>query len=145
MTSRTKLIVGIAVVAVVVAGLALLYRERRLVAACRTVPQADDAQFRVAEDMFNQGNGAFSARNYSTASDLFDMAAAKLGDVYQMAGPGQDDTGMALEAGRAEAKRSEFQLAAQIKQSAMAARLSSFRRKQHLSERCHGILAKIGF
>jgi hypothetical protein len=67
-----------------------------------------------------------------------------LGDVYQMAGADQDDTGMALEAGRAEAKRSEFQLAAQIKQSAMATRLSSFRRKQHLSERCRAILAKVG-
>jgi hypothetical protein len=144
MASRTKLIAGFAIFAVLAAGLALLYHERRLVAACRTAPQADDAQFRVAEDMFNQGNKAFSARSYSTASDLFDMAAAKLGDVYQMAGGGEDDTGMALEAGRAEAKRSEFQLAAQIKQNVMAVRLSSFRRKQHLSERCHAILAKIG-
>jgi hypothetical protein len=144
MTSRTKLIAGFALVAVLVIGLALLYHERRLVAACRAVPQADDAQFRVAEDLFNQGNRAFSSRNYSTANDLFDMAASKLGDVYRMAGAGQDDTGLALEAGRAEANRSEFQLAAQIKQSAMAARLSSFRRKQHLSERCHAILAKVG-
>jgi len=55
-----------------------------------------------------------------------------------------DDTGMALEAGRAAAKQSEFQLAAQIKKSAMATRLAGFRRKQHLSERCRDILAKIG-
>jgi hypothetical protein len=38
----------------------------------------------------------------------------------------------------------EFQLAAQIKKSAMATRLAGFRRKQHLSERCRDILAKIG-
>jgi len=93
--------------------------------------------------MVSQGNKAFSGRNYSTASDLFDMAASKLGDVYQMTGV-LDDTGMALEAGRAAAKQSEFQLAAQIKKSAMATRLAGFRRKQHLSERCRDILAKIG-
>jgi hypothetical protein len=144
MTSRTKLIVGIAVFAVMATGLALLYHERQLVAACRTVPRADEAQFREAEDMFRQGNMAFSRRNYSTASDLFDMAASKLGDIYQMTGGGKDDTGTALEAGRAAAKQSEFQLAAQIKKDAMAARISSFLRKQHLSERCHAVLARIG-
>jgi hypothetical protein len=142
--NRTKLIAGIVVCAVLATGLALLTRERHLVAACRTAPQAGDAQYRAAQDMFSQGNKAFSGRNYSTASDLFDMAASKLGDVYQMTGAGQDDTGMALAAGRVAAARSEFQLAAQIKRSAMATRLASFRRKQHLSERCHDILAKIG-
>jgi hypothetical protein len=141
--NRTKLIAGIVACAVLATGLALLTRERQLVAACRTLPQADDAQVRAAQDLFDQGNRAFSARNYSTAADLFDMSASKLGDVYQMAGA-LDDTGMALEAGRAAAARSEFQLAAQIKRSAMATRLAGFRRKQHLSERCHGMLAKIG-
>ena len=143
MTSRTKLIAAFAVLFVPAIGLALLYRERQLLAACRTIPQADDAQFRVAQDMFSQGNQALSARNYSIASDLFDMAASKLGDVYQMTGA-PDDTGMALAAGRVAAARSEFQLAAQIKQSAVLTRLASFRRKQHLSERCRDILAKIG-
>jgi hypothetical protein len=144
MTYRSKVILGAAAFAVLATGLALLTRERYLVAACRTAPQAGDAQYRAAEDMFSQGNKAFSGRNYSTASDLFDMAASKLGDVYQMTGAGQDDTGMALAAGRVAAARSEFQLAAQIKQSAMATRLANFRRKQHLSGRCHGMLAKIG-
>jgi hypothetical protein len=143
MTSRTKLIAAFAVLFVLAIGLALLYRERQLLTACRAIPEADDAQFRAAQDMVSQGNKAFSGRNYSTASDLFDMAASKLGDVYQMTGV-LDDTGMALEAGRAAAKQSEFQLAAQIKKSAMATRLAGFRRKQHLSERCRDILAKIG-
>jgi len=144
MTSRTKLIAVFSVLFVLAISLALLYRERQLLAGCRTIPQADDAQYRAALDMFSQGNKAFFGRNYSTASDLFDMAASKLGDVYQMTGAGQDDTGMALAAGRVAAARSEFQLAAQIKRSAISTRLASFRSKQHLSERCHDILAKIG-
>ena len=144
MTSRTKLIAGFAVFFVLAVGLALLYRERRLVAACQSVPFADEARYRAARDLTSQANNALSSRNYSIANDLFDMAAVKLGDTYRMAGAGEDDTGMALEAGRAESARGEFQLAARMKQSAMQSRLSMFYSRQHLSERCHDMLAKIG-
>ncbi len=141
---RAKAIAVLAVIIVLVGGLALAYHERQLLAACRTLPQADDAQYDAAEEAFGLASKAYNAHSYSTASDLFDMAASKLGNIYQMAGAGPDDTAETLEAARAEAARSDFQLAAQIKQGALQTRLSLYRRKQHLSQRCHAILGAVG-
>src|SRR6185295_5327666 len=107
MTSRAKRIAAIAVLVLLAAVASLVFRERRLIAACQPVPEAEQAQYRLALDFFQQANKAFSTRNYSTANDLFDMAASKLGNAYRadLAG-GEvefDDTGMALEAGRSAA------------------------------------------
>ena len=144
MTSRTKLIAGFAVFFVIAVGLALLYRERRLVVACQPLSFAEETQYRAASDFAGQAGKAISSRNYSTASDLIDMAISRLGDSYQLPGGERDDTEMTLEAGKAEMARSEFQLAVRMKQSVIQTRLSMYRRKQHLSERCQGILGKIG-
>lgn len=144
MMSRTKLIAGLAVFFVMAVGFALLYRERHLMAACRPLSFAEDTQYRAAADLADQANRAISSRNYSTASDLIDMAISKLGNAYQLPGNSHDDTDMTLEAGKVEMARSEFQLAVRMKQSAIEQRLSMFRRKQHLSERCQSILGKIG-
>jgi hypothetical protein len=144
MTSRTKVITGFAIFLVVAVGLALFYRERRLMAACKPVSFVEETKFRAAADYADQANKAISSRNYSTASDLIDMAIKSLGNAYQLPGEERDDTEMTLEAGKAETARSEFQLAVRMKQSAIQTRLSMFRRKQHLSQRCQSVLGRIG-
>ena len=143
MTFRSIVIAGLVVFVVAAIAVVQFPHIRVWIAACRAVPQADQARYDAAMGLSARANGAISSGNYSTASDLLDMAVARLGTVYENTGAA-DDTGMILQAGRDKATHFDFKLAARMKQSALQTRLSMFRRKAHVSARCHGLLAKVG-
>ena len=143
MTFRSVVIAGLVVFVVAAIAVVQFPHVKVWIAACRAIPQADQARYDAAMGLSARANGAISSGNYSTASDFLDMAVARLGNVYENTGS-EDDTGLILQAGRDKATRFDFKLAARMKQSALQTRLSMFRRKAHVSARCHSLLSKVG-
>jgi len=143
MTLRRGIIAGFAVFIALAAGAALFLRESPWIRACRAVPDADQARYASALELYGQASSAISAGNFSTASDILDLGNSKLGNSYQTH-PAPDDTAIIFQAGENEASHSDFKQAARMKQEAMQTRLSMLRRKSYLSGRCRSILKMIG-
>jgi hypothetical protein len=143
MTFRGGLIVGLVVFVVVAIAIVQFPRARVWVAACRAVPQAEQKSYDDAMELSARADSAISAGTYSTASDLLDVAVLRLGNAYVTPLVATDDTDLVLQAGGDKASRFDFRLAARMKQGALHTRLSMFRRKAHVSERCHALLRRI--
>ena len=143
MTFRSGVIAGLVVLVMAALGASRFHKVREAIVGCRTVSAADQSQYDAAMDFSARANSAISSGNYSSASDLLDMAISKLGQAYET-GLLADDTGLILQAGQDKASHLDFKLAARMKQSALQARLSMFRRKAHVSERCHALLRRVG-
>ena len=143
MALRHGVIVGLVVFVVAAIAVVQYPRMKVWITSCRAVPQADQARYDAAMGLFARANGAVSSGNYSTASDILDMAISRLGNAYESAGV-NDDTGLMLQAGRDKAAHFDFKLAARMKQSALYTRLYLFRGKAHRSLRCHSLLRYVG-
>jgi len=98
----------------------------------------DQADYQAARDYYAQAGSAISSHNYGAANDMLDIALSKLGDAYQL-GRAQDETDDLVVAAKAAVQRSEFKLAAGMKQEALSHRLYLFQRKTRLSGLCHAI------
>jgi hypothetical protein len=143
MTFRVGVIAGLVVLVIAALGAARFHEVRDVIAGCRDVPGAGHGQYDAAVDLSMRANSAISSGNYSSANDLLDMAISKLGHAYET-GLSMDDTGLILQAGQDKASHLDFKLAAQMKQSALQTRLSMFRKKAHVSDRCHALLRRVG-
>ena len=143
MTFRGVVIAGLVVLVVAALGATRFHDVREVIAGCRAVPAADQGQYDAAMDLSARANSAISSGNYSSASDLLDLASSKLGHAYET-DLLVDDTGLILQAGQDKASHFDFKLAARMKQSALQTRLSMFRRKAHVSQRCHALLQRVG-
>ena len=142
MSVWTKVLAGVVVLGVLVAGLAFwmdLYGIRR---GC-FASGLDQVVYESARDSYVRANQAISSHNYAAANDMLDMALFKLGDAYQL-GRAEDETGELVLAAKAAAARSEFQIAASMKREAMGRRLYLFQRKMRLSGLCHDIAKRWG-
>jgi hypothetical protein len=143
MSIKNKAIAGGVVVIVLAIAGAVLLKAGQLSRACTAVTEADQRNYDAARDAFERANMALSSRNYSTANDLMDMAISNLGYAYG-AEPGQDDTDTVMAAARDVVARSDFQLAAHMKQDVVRARFAQFQKKASIAHRCHSVLKKIG-
>ena len=143
MTFRGGVVAGLVVLVVAALGATQFHEIRETIAGCRAVSGADQGQYDAATDLSARANSAISSGNYSSASDFLDMAIFKLGHAYDT-GLSADDTGLLLQAGQDKASHLDFKLAARMKQSALQTRLAMFRRKAHVSERCHALLRRVG-
>jgi hypothetical protein len=106
------------------------------------VPASDQKSYDTSIELLGRANEAFSAHNYPVASDLLDLAILSLGSSYATPSP-TDDTGAVLLAARNEAARSDFQMAARMKQGALNTRLALFRKKADFAQRCHSVLKRV--
>src|ERR1043165_571984 len=77
--------------------------------------QLDQARYQAAWDLYSKANTAIGSRNYAAANDMLDMALTQLGDTYRL-GRGADETEEVVTAAKAAAARSEFEIAARMKQ-----------------------------
>jgi len=143
MTFRGGVVAGLVVLVVAALVAPRFHQIKEVVAACRTAPAADQGQYDAAIDLSARANSAIASGNYSSANDLMDLAISKLGRAYEM-GSTEDDTGLILQVGQDKASHLDFTLAARMKQSALQTRLSMFRRKADVSERCHVLLRRVG-
>jgi hypothetical protein len=139
MTFRSGVFAGLVVFVVAAIAIVEFPRARVWIAACRAVPEAEQKSYDDAVELSARADSAISAGTYSTASDLLDVAVSRLGNAYVTPLAATDDTDLVIEAGRDKASRFDFQLAARMKQGALHTRLSMFRRKAHVSERCHAL------
>jgi hypothetical protein len=140
---RGVVIAGLVVFVAAAAGATRFHQIREGIVGCRGIPLADQSRYAAALDLSERADSVLSSGNFSTASDVLDMAIAKLGSAYETA-LSADDTGLVLEAGRDKASHLDFKLAVRMKQSVLQSRLSMFRRKAQVSDRCHALLRRVG-
>jgi hypothetical protein len=139
---RNKAIVGMILFIAVAIALAAFFYLGDLRRACTPVPDRDQRSYNTSMELFGRANEAFSSRNYPVANDLLDLAILSLGNSY--ATPSSvDDSGMVLLAARKEVARSDFQMAARMKQGALNTRLSLFRKKTEMARRCQAVLKRV--
>lgn len=105
--------------------------------------QLDQARYQAAFDLYSKANTAIGSRNYAAANDMLDMALSQLGDTYRL-GRGADETEEVVTAAKAAAARSEFEIAARMKQDVMSRRTWLFQRKTRLSKLCHAVARRWG-
>jgi hypothetical protein len=143
MTFRGGVFVGLVVFVAAAIAIVQFPHVRVWSAACRAVPEAERKSYDDAMELSARADSAVTAGNYSSASDLLDVAVSRLGNAYVTVSAATDDTDLVLQAGRDKSSHFDFQLAARMKQSALHTRLSMFRSKADISARCHALLRRI--
>ena len=143
MTFRGGVFAGLVVFVVAAIAIVQFPHVRVWIAACRAVPEAEQKSHDDALELSVRADSAITAGNYSTASDLLDVAVSRLGNAYVTSLAATDDTDLVFQAGRDKASHFDFQLAARMKQGALHTRLSMFRSKADISARCHALLRRI--
>jgi len=142
MSIWVRVLIGGFLLALLAAGVGFwmdLYGIRRGCFASRL----DQARYQAAFDWYSKANTAIGSRNYAAANDMLDMALSQLGDTYRL-GRGADETEEVVTAAKAAAARSEFEIAARMKQDVMNRRSWLFQRKTRLSKLCHAVARRWG-
>jgi hypothetical protein len=142
MSVRNKVIAGTVVILALAIGLAVFVDVGGLRRACMSVPDRDRNNYDTSMALSGRANEAFASRHYSVANDLLDLALLSLGDSYA-AGSAVDDTGTMLVAAKTEVAKSNFQLAARMKQDVLNTRLSVYRKKTDIARRCQSVVKRV--
>jgi hypothetical protein len=138
MSVRSWLIVGTILFLAAAICLAIVLDVGNFRKACLATPGADRISYESAMELSGRAAGALKSRDFPVASDMLDMAIAKLGNSYQI-GLTSDDTGMVILAAKDAVARSDFELAAQMKKNALDTRLIMFRKKARIGRGCYSL------